>query len=199
MELAQAGRRALWLWGHFLTHWGPLPRLKYRSPPTEGLPPADGTRPNDGTRPTTRWRVPTHRWPKTQRWAVTDRWPTNNWWATTQDPLFGRNPPTGHDQNQPMGHEPLMESHRFSRWGWTHVDERVMGAPSMRTVRMSLRMVTVVPRTKIEKRKVQMGSAILYSGWGGNTQNRRPLIWSTGFFKNSDFPKSRQVRHYLPF
>ena len=38
------------------------------------------------------------------------------------------------------------------------------GAPSMRTMRMSLRMVTVVPRTKMEKRKVQMGSAILYSG-----------------------------------
>lgn len=37
--------------------------------------------------------------------------------------------------------------------------------PSIKTVRMSLMMVKVVPRTKRENRNVQMGSAILYSGY----------------------------------
>ncbi len=37
--------------------------------------------------------------------------------------------------------------------------------PSIRTIIMSLMMVNVVPRTNRENRKVQMGSAILYSGY----------------------------------
>lgn len=47
------------------------------------------------------------------------------------------------------------------RWG---VDPVSGDSPSMRTRRMSLMMVKVVNKTNTEKRKVQMGSAILYSG-----------------------------------
>lgn len=44
------------------------------------------------------------------------------------------------------------------------VDPFSWDSPSIKTIRMSLMMVKVVKRTKTEKRKVQMGSAILYSG-----------------------------------
>ena len=40
----------------------------------------------------------------------------------------------------------------------------VAGSPSMRTRKTSRRIVRVEPRTKMEKRKVLTGSAILY--WG---------------------------------
>jgi len=44
----------------------------------------------------------------------------------------------------------------------------------MRMRKTSLRMVMVVPRTNTEKRKVQMGSAIFYSGCVRNwIENRR--------------------------
>lgn len=39
-----------------------------------------------------------------------------------------------------------------------------LSLPSMSILKTSLRMVIVVPRTNTEKRKVQMGSATLYSG-----------------------------------
>lgn len=41
-------------------------------------------------------------------------------------------------------------------------------SPSMRTLKTSLRMVRVEPRTQMEKRKVLIGSAILY--WGCKEQ-----------------------------
>lgn len=37
--------------------------------------------------------------------------------------------------------------------------------PSISTTITSLRMVKVVPKTRMEKRKVQMGSTYLYSGY----------------------------------
>lgn len=48
--------------------------------------------------------------------------------------------------------------------------------PSMRTRRTSRRMVSVVPSTNTEKRKVQMGSTYLYSGWEGWEQVKPPHV-----------------------
>jgi len=50
-------------------------------------------------------------------------------------------------------------------------------SPFIRTRRISLRMVKVVHKTNMENRKVQMGSAILYSGWN-KTNKRRRYIWA---------------------
>lgn len=47
-------------------------------------------------------------------------------------------------------------------WGFFFFLCRIL--PSMRTIRMSLMMVKVVNKTNTENRKVQIGSAILYSG-----------------------------------
>lgn len=41
---------------------------------------------------------------------------------------------------------------------------KMLAVPSIKTTRMSLMMVKVVPRTNKENKKVQIGSAILYSG-----------------------------------
>ena len=43
--------------------------------------------------------------------------------------------------------------------------ERGSFLPSRSTISVSLSMVIVVIRTNIEKTNVQIGSAILYSGW----------------------------------
>lgn len=45
-----------------------------------------------------------------------------------------------------------------------------MMLPSISTQKTSLKMVVVVASTKIEKRKVHTGSAILYCGWRQKTQ-----------------------------
>ena len=42
---------------------------------------------------------------------------------------------------------------------------KMKALPSIRTMMISLMMVKVVHRTNMENRKVQMGSAILYSGY----------------------------------
>lgn len=51
-----------------------------------------------------------------------------------------------------------------------NVDLVISASPSIRTRRMSLRMVKVVHKTRMENTKVQMGSAILYSGWKRSTE-----------------------------
>lgn len=47
-------------------------------------------------------------------------------------------------------------------------------SPSMRTLNTSLRMVTVEPRTKTEKKRVLMGSAILH--WGCGVGGRGAMV-----------------------
>lgn len=56
--------------------------------------------------------------------------------------------------------------HISSEWEYhkCNVIIKCENLPSMRMRKTSLRMVMVVPRTNTEKRKVQMGSATLYSG-----------------------------------
>lgn len=49
---------------------------------------------------------------------------------------------------------------------------RAVTSPSIRTIIMSLMIVNVVHRTNKEKRKVQMGSAILYSGWTARKESK---------------------------
>lgn len=46
----------------------------------------------------------------------------------------------------------------------------ISASPSIKTRRMSLRMVKVVHKTRMENTNVQMGSAILYSGWKRSTE-----------------------------
>lgn len=67
---------------------------------------------------------------------------------------------------------------------------RAASSPSIRTMTMSLMMVNVVHRTNKEKRKVQMGSAILYSGCqekanNFNLQGDRNVGFFFLFYSNS--------------
>lgn len=63
-------------------------------------------------------------------------------------------------------------------------------SPSMRTLKTSLRMVTVEPRTKTEKKRVLMGSAILHWGCrerdlceaGGGARVTSPRVGPGGLF-----------------
>ena len=56
---------------------------------------------------------------------------------------------------------------------------KMKALPSIRTMMISLMMVKVVHRTNMENRKVQMGSAILYSGYKRRKKWHRRLRLST--------------------